>query len=268
MTSAVRRIAISLTSLAAFALPFTVAAPAASADSCSLDTGTKTLTANITAATLGLDSSGVTIGSCSVAQNEVDTVDIVGTSANDQLTIVTTLPLPTGATAELTGTSEVEVNVDLGDGSGDRIEWRPNGLDTVSSTSANGFDLNGDGDGDVLPANTEGFELRSGIGNDTFDASAGAPADMTDVVVKDGPGNDMVIGGAENDTIYPYDGADTFHGGGGDDTLVVQFAPGSKYGLGSYDGGGGSDTITFEYLNGSSGGGSAPGPRHGELGTL
>jgi Ca2+-binding RTX toxin-like protein len=255
LTSAVRRIAISLTSLAAFAMPFTVAAPAASADSCSLDTGTKTLIANITAATLGLDSSGVTIGSCSVPQNEVDTVDILGTSANDQLTIVTTLPLPTGAAAELTGTSEVEVHVDLGDGSGDRIEWRPNGLDTVSSTSTNGFDLNGDGDADLVPANTEDFELRSGIGDDTFDAGAGVSPGMTDVVVKDGPGNDTVTGGPENDTIYPYDGDDTFQGGAGDDTLAVTFAPGSKYGLGSYDGGAGSDTITFESLNGSSGGG-------------
>ena len=254
MTSAGRRIAISLASLGAFTFPFSVSAHAASADSCSLDPGTKTLTANITAATLGLDSSGVTIGSCSVPQNEVDTVDIVGTSANDQLTVVTTLPVPTGATAELTGTSEVEVNVDLGDGSGDRIEWRPNGLDAVSSTSTNGFDLNGDGDADLLPANTEDFELRSGIGNDTFDASAGAPADMTDVVVKDGPGNDTVIGGSENDTVYPYDGADTFQGGGGDDTLAVTFANGSSYNLGSYDGGTGSDTITFESLNGSPGG--------------
>jgi hypothetical protein len=126
----------------------------------------------------------------------VDTVDILGTSANDQLTIVTTLPLPTGATAELTGTSEVEVNVDLGDGSGDRIEWRPNGLDTVSSTSTNGFDLNGDGDADLVPANTEDFELRSGIGDDTFDAGAGASPGMTDVVVKDGPGSDTVTGGS------------------------------------------------------------------------
>ena len=252
MSSSVERIATSFASVVIFGVSFSVDAPAASADSCSLDPGTKTLTADITVATLGLDSSGVSIAGCSVQQDQVDTVDIVGSSSNDQLTIVTTLPLPTGATAELTGTSEVEVNVDLGDGSGDRIEWRPNGLDTVSSTSTNGFDLNGDGDADFIPANTEDFELRSGIGNDTFDASAGAPSDMTDVVVKDGPGNDTFIGGPENDTVYPYDGADTFQGGGGDDTLAVTFAPGSSYSLGTYDGGTGSDTITFEPLNGNS----------------
>jgi len=250
VTPAVRRLAICLSSTVVLGASFAVLAPAASADTCSFDAGTKTLTANVVSGDgVSMGPTGISVGGCQENADQVDTVNVLGTVGPEYFWLDVTFPLPAGATPEGVGLSEVEVNVDLGGGS-DHIEWQPSLYDTISlSADSSGFDLNGDGDADLMPVNTESFTLRSGIGDDTFDASAGIPPGMTDVLIKDGPGNDTVIGGPENDTVYPYDGAGTFQGGGGDDTLAVQFAPGSSYGLGSYDGGAGSDTIMFAPLN-------------------
>ena len=249
MTS--RRTLTTVTTLATIALSVVLTGPPALASSCSFDDATKTLTADVSNGDgIEIGPGGIAVAGCSEGATDVDTVNVTGSDGNDLVWLYVTLPLPVGATPEGTGTSEVEVNIDLGGGA-DQINWHPSGYDPYATdtltTDGSGFDFNGDGDADVLPTNTETFSLRTGLGDDTFDASAGIPAGMTDVLIEDGPGHDTISGGPENDWLNPWDGDDDFSGGTGNDTVdVMSLAANSSFDLGSWDGGDGEDRLVFE----------------------
>jgi Ca2+-binding RTX toxin-like protein len=244
-----RRTLTLLFALTLAGLPVAVgpAAPAAAA-TCSLNTTTKVLTASVGGVSgIELDQTHVAVTGCaSYGAHAVDTVNVVGTSGLDLFTLDATLPLPVGATAEASGTSEVEVHIDLGAGD-DVIAWPSAEATTSLTANTTGFDLNGDGDADVQPVHTETFHLTTGPGNDSFNASAGIPTGMTDVEIEDRQGHDTVTGGPERDTLDPGNGDDTFTGGPGADVVRVKdLGPGSSFDLGSYQGFGGTDTLVFE----------------------
>jgi Ca2+-binding RTX toxin-like protein len=243
-----RRAFALLVGLAALGLPASLGAAPAGAATCSLNTSTHVLTAHVSSGSgIELDKSHVQVTGCtSVAATAVDTVNITGTAGPDQFWLFASLPLPAGTTVEGSGISEVEVHIDL-DGGSDVIEWQSAEATTDVTAKTAGFDLNGDGDADILPAHVETFRLRTGPGDDSFDASAGIPAGITDVDVEDGPGHDTFVGGAERDTLNPWDGHDTFRGGPGKDVVeVMGLDPTSSFDLGSYQGDGGLDTIVFD----------------------
>jgi Ca2+-binding RTX toxin-like protein len=237
-----------LVGLTALGLPASLGAAPAAATTCSLNTSTHVLTAHVSNVSgIELDASHVQVTGCtSVSANAVDTVNITGTPGADEFSLAASLPLPAGATSEGAGISEVEVHIDL-DGGSDVIAWQSGEATTDVTANAAGFGLNGDGDADILPAHVETFRLLTGSGNDSFDASAGIPAGVTDVDVQDGPGHDTFVGGPERDTVNPWDGDDSFQGGPGRDAVeVMGLEPTSSFDLGSYHGDGGLDTIVFD----------------------
>ena len=75
MTPAVRRLAICLSSTVVLGASFAVLAPAASADTCSFDAGTKTLTANVVSGDgVSMGPTGISVGGCQENADQVDTV--------------------------------------------------------------------------------------------------------------------------------------------------------------------------------------------------
>jgi Ca2+-binding RTX toxin-like protein len=239
-----RRAFGAVSTLALVALSIVCAQPAAAADSCVIDTTTHVLTANVSDTSgISVTSTTLSVGSCgSMDATQIDVANVTATNANGTSGVSVTLPWPNGPSGPL------DVNLDLGGGT-DTLTWDSRTSETPLSIHAasGGFDFDDDGGTDLSLANTETFVMKTGIGDDTFDASAGIPPGMTDVQIEDGPGHDTITGGPENDWLNPWDGDDAFTGGLGDDTVdVMSLADNTSFDLGSWDGGGGEDTLQFD----------------------
>jgi Ca2+-binding RTX toxin-like protein len=239
-----KRTVWALTTVGLVLFPVVRAASARAADSCSLDPTTHVLTASVSSASgISVTSTTLWVGDCGpMDATQIDAAEVTATDGNDTFAVSVTLPWPSGPTKPLL------VDVDLGGGT-DTMKWDSrSSVNPVSihATSA-GFDFDDDGGADLSPSGTEAFELRSGVGDDTFDASGGIPPGMTDVMIEDGPGHDTIVGGPEDDWINPWDGDDDFSGGTGNDTVeVMSLASNTSFDLGSWDGGDGEDALVFE----------------------
>jgi hypothetical protein len=105
-------------------------------------------------------------------------------------------------------------------------------------------DVDGDGFPDVLlaaqlsPLGYTGYVIHGGDFGGRATA-VGGPGDDT-LVASHGPGADLLVGGAGNDTLISDGGEDVLLGGAGDDRLVVTGGLGFRA-----DGGGGSDTLAI-----------------------
>jgi Ca2+-binding RTX toxin-like protein len=210
---------------------------------CTYTAASKTVTATISSAppataTLtvvgGEIRFGATPAACGGATTaNTDTIAVVGASGATQTLVVdqSSGALAPGATAEASGTSEIELNVNLGDAA-DQVVVIGTAGDDVLAMGAKGLALNGDTDVDVtfspLPSS---IELVGGGGTNILTARGGYGAGGVfagSVTLRAGSLGDeltgsnladLIVGGSGVDTVYGYGGNDTIQGGGGDDKL-------------------------------------------------
>ena len=171
-----------------------------------------------------------------------------------------------GKTSEGAGvTSEIEIDVNLGTGVGDLFELiGSTAADRYTAVAGPGLKLNTDADTDVTLANVDEFVLLGGNGSDTLQVdwttgAAGAPAIVTvdgqlgnDTLV-DGPGDETLFGGGGNDIVRPRGGLNAIDGGAEVDTVDYSLAAATIADLAARSATGGStDTLDgFERLTGS-----------------
>jgi len=250
--------------VAQVALLFSMCLPAGlaraqSAASCSFDAGTLTVTLDGIAASLSVDGAGaIELNGQPCGQASTTTTDLVQVSGGalaDKLTLSGTFA--PGATAEPSGTSEIEIVLALGAGS-DTLEVKyGNTADTVPFTAA-GIDVGGDGDEDLTTAGIETINLMSKGGDDTIDARLYLGGGL--LVLDGGDGADVVygsaardrlLGGAGNDTLFGRNGDDVLIGGAGDDAVRGEngndrmVADAAVDGADLFRGGGGFDTVDY-----------------------
>jgi Ca2+-binding RTX toxin-like protein len=238
--------------------------------SCTYAAGSKTVTATISStppatATLtvvgGEIRFGATPSACDGATTaNTDTITVVGASGAAQTLVVDQSggAFAPGATAEGSGTSEIELGVNLGDAA-DQVVVIGTAGDDVLAMGAKGLALNGDTDVDVtfspLPSS---IELVGGGGTNVLTARGGNGAGAVfagSVTLRAGSAGDeltgsnladLIVGGAGADTVYGYGGNDTVQGEGGDDKL--NGADGNDditggTGADNFSGGNGNDTL-------------------------
>lgn len=232
----------------------------ARAESCQYDSGTKTVTAEITpgaSATLKVVGVelwfGLSPAPCGTATtSNTDTINIAGgVGSLEHLALDQRSGLFTpGATPEGGGLSDIEIITALGDGDDTVLVYLTDGDDRVAP-GQNGMGLNADGDADVtFSPGAFPLEIRALGGADYVNGRGEFGAGLAflgPLTIDGGPGgdellrgsfaDDRVSGGDGDDEIEGNDGADTIDGGAGDDGL--------RAGSGDDDvtGGPGSDTF-------------------------
>lgn len=138
-----------------------------------------------------------------------------------------------GKTPEGSGSSEIEITVDLGVG-GDEVLLEAGLEDDVLALGSAGADVNGDDDVDFTFAGVERLRMRGGDGDDVISGAGGGPTgretelplslygeDGDDRLVG-GLAGDMLEGGSGNDqftTLARKDGPDTYVGDTGVDLM-------------------------------------------------
>jgi CSLREA domain-containing protein len=164
----------------------------------------------------------------------VDTLQVTGTIETELLQLdLSGGRLEPGATAEGTGTSEIEVQADLGGGSDTLVLGGTSGADTFRLGTI-GANLNADDDGDdVTLAGIESITVNGAGGNDKLSAEGGlatGSALAIPVLLNGDAGNDKLTGGTTNDVmnggagkdacnaLKPADGTDVCNGGSQTDT--------------------------------------------------
>lgn len=200
--------------------------------------------------------------SCGATVRNTDLIHIVGRS--DRADAVAFNfdggPFAPGRTAEPAGSSEIEINTDLGDTGRDALVMFGSSGPETFVAGARGIDLNADGDMDlaiggishVVALTRGGSDLMTmtggngtggpllstvvflgGRGPDTADfgqvpdgvfyAGYGddtATAEAGDLHFQGGSGDDVLIGGAGDDELSAGPGSDHLRGRGGDDLLI------------------------------------------------
>jgi Ca2+-binding RTX toxin-like protein len=242
--------------------------PAHAAISCSLGAGTLTVTAwagttltiKRSGSSFSFVSSGGDSSTCGGTMTNVNTVNIArGNNVAFEHVIIDLSggQFEPGLTAEGSGTSEIEFQVDLGGclciPSEDQLEFRgSSGADTIRLAGGlilfpegtPGAFLNTDNDLDVTIHNDLGIltTIVNGLaGNDTLKGGAlGRIPYPWRMKVDGGDGSDDISGGSGNDVLKESTGSDQLNGGAGNDTL--QEAAGITAPT-SYLGGSGQDTV-------------------------
>ena len=214
--------------------------PPPPAGSCTYNAAAKAVTAQLQAGTQGtlrvVGAGEIHFGSgaCGTATTaNTDSISIAGgAGSQEQVTIDQSAgAFAPGATAE-TGTSEIEIALNLGDATDQVVVLGTAGNDAIF-VGLNGVALNADGDVDVtfapLPAT---LEIRGGGGQNaiTGQGSQGAGSRFTGKLVlragdlgdtlSGGDGADELYGGAGADLLEGRLGSDVIAGGGGNDTLA------------------------------------------------
>jgi len=249
-----------LSAVAALSAFWLVDAGSARAESCHYDSGTKTVTAEITpgaSATLKVVGVELWFGlspvPCGAATtSNTDTMNIAGGAGSIERLVLdqrTGLFAP-GATPEGGGISEIEFATTLGDADDTVLVYLTDDDDRVAP-GQNGLGLNADGDADVtFSPGAFPLEIRALGGADYVNGRGEFGAGLAflgPLTIDGGPGSeellrgsfadDRLSGGDGDDEIEGNDGADVIDGGAGDDIL--------RAGSGDDDvtGGPGSDTF-------------------------
>lgn len=173
---------------------------------------------------IGFDTYAIEWRACgSASVTNTNRIRIVGSQHSEE--VVITLEggaLAPGAARERTGTPEIEVDVDLGNGTDTLVLQGGNGGDRLAFRSQRAGGLNGDSDADISISGVDRWRLDGGLGNDVLDGR-GAPV----VTVYGREGSDRLLGGAGDDSLRgdegdtpAADGNDVLVGGGGDDDLT------------------------------------------------
>jgi PKD repeat protein len=168
--------------------------------------------------------------------DNVDTIKVYGGGGNEQVTLdLANGPLGPGATAESSGTSEIEVALALGGGD-DAVSVQGGNANDKFTVGVGGLNLNGDSDADVRLASVEDLTLGGGGGTDTLSAAGGqgtGGAYAKPVTLTGGSSHDVLTGGLAADMAQGGDGNDTFK--------ALSVADGAD----TFDGGTGSDAVTY-----------------------
>ena len=208
---------------------------------CSYNAATKSVTAGIAAggtATLSVVGGAIHFGetpsACGAATTaNTDTITITGAAGSvEHLTVDQAGgALAPGASAEASGTSEIELAINLGD-TGDAIVVRGTTSPDALAIGTKGVSFNNDTDVDVtiapLPSS---IELVGGGGGDILTARGGFGSGQVfagRVTLRAGDGgdsltgsdfDDLIVGGAGVDVVSGYLGNDEIRGEGGNDQL-------------------------------------------------
>jgi len=231
--------------LIATSLAVMPAGPALATPSCSLDTHTHVLSVTTTDSTLTFVRDGTQIKATGVVCGTVSTVDTVNIDLQGNEPFVTVDltggPFAPGATDEGNGSSEIEfsfTNFDPGmifkvEGSAgpDSIQFGDRRV-FPDFTNVTGVNLNGPQDGEhpdedvVLHGGAHRLVAEAGAGNDlvtgTGTGTALSHVTAAFMSLSDGPGEDMLVGGANADVLVPQPGVDrgdVFSGGGSSDLI-------------------------------------------------
>ena len=215
----------------------------ASAHSCSLVSGTLTITWTGNNLTILRSGSSITLSSesgtenCGATVNNVDRIDLPnsGVAQEDLMIDLSGGQFAPGDTPESTGTSEIEWNVDTGGcsciGADDRIHVvGSSSADVVRFVGpsfsfpdgADGVNLNNDNDTDVVFDNDDIFRTFAdgGGGNDEIRGGQVGRLPYPRTLSSDGgSGNDILTGGSGPDGLNGGDGDDSLSGGSGTDVL-------------------------------------------------
>ncbi len=197
-----------------------------------------------------------------------DTIEVAGAAGTQSLTIDATNAFGPGTTTESTGTSEIEITVDLGaDADNLTVTGGPSGDNIFLGLAAGvpNINLNNDDDSNDIAvvgnAATLSYTVNGSDGADTIaaDGRAGtggvAINPMTVAVAVNGgigaddlaggDGDDTLNGGADADTLTGGDGGDTLAGGTGDDSYVFADSGGAQTDTIDENGSEGTDTLDF-----------------------
>ncbi|HEX6844086.1 MAG TPA: calcium-binding protein, partial [Actinomycetota bacterium] len=178
---------------------------------------------------------------CGATNAEADTVSVTGDDAGDEYLQIDESQgggFSPGLTAEGAGTSEIEINVDLGDGADEVAYVGTSGAEDVEMT-ATGLDLYDDGDTDITVTDVETVDLVGLGGADVFVANS-TPAGVTSKFLFGDGGGDTLMSGSTADYLDGGDGADTMNGGTGNDIMV------GGAGVDDIGGNGGVDTLATD----------------------
>jgi Ca2+-binding RTX toxin-like protein len=244
-----RRLVV-VTAWALVIAPFMVGT-AQAVSTCTWDSGSKTLTANVEGvATLGVSGSAIVLnGSPCDTGATTTTVELIVVNGSAGLDLfdldLRGGPFAPGATVE-SGASEIETMVDLEGGVDELGVIGSQGSDSFS-IGQSGANLNGDDDVDVTIVGLGDLYVYGGSSADTIaaagDAVVGGPITTYFVAYGDG-GNDVVIGGNGDDLLSGGGGQDLVGGGRGVDW--VRGGPGAD----ELSGGAGVDTVDYQTATG------------------
>ena len=223
------------------------AVPALAASDCSLD-GTTLNVVGEDEASIGRAGENITVEGVpclGATVSNVDEIVVTDASSDGGVNVYLDLsggPLGPGATPEATGTSEIEVTLDVGPGADDydKIYVRGGPDADTFSVGTNGLSLNDDDDLDVTVASDYPnlrIRLEGFGGNDTLRGQgghgAGSPLDIG-FDFFGGDGDDDITGSLGGDRLEGDAGADHIDGGGVDqntsgiigDALGYSISPG------------------------------------------
>jgi Ca2+-binding RTX toxin-like protein len=132
----------------------------------------------------------------------------------------------------------VAVNVDLGGGGSDVLQFRGSPLKDTMRAGALGWDTTGDGVRDLTLVNASSVIVSLGDGDDVFSAAGGGTlggpsTSGVALTVYGGPGKDTLTGGDGDDALFGDSGNDTLSGGS------------SELDADEYSGGADLDTVTW-----------------------
>jgi Ca2+-binding RTX toxin-like protein len=241
--------------------------PATAAVNCTFGSGTVAITISALneAATISrtpagqIQVGGVQCGSATVTNTDKITVAgaLGGQSARLDLANGGFAP---GATAEATGTSEIEIEIDLLAGgetasSQDVVSVSGTGAVDTLRLGTLGVNVNADDDPDITGpsgglatlTHVEMFEMNGQGGPDVISGAGSADVGTAFPLATrlgGGPGNDQLIGGNGSDTLTGGANDDTENGGAGQDFLNEEAAANGNDDLA---GGGGSPYDTLDY---------------------
>ena len=192
---------------------------------CAFDAATATVTVTAKGAAADLRAvkttgqirlDGVQCGTATV--NNTDTIHIVGTTRSN--TAMLTGVFAPGLTPEADGSSEIEIDIDMGGDVDGLLVFLGAGHNKLVMT-ATGIDVDLDGDEDIYTAPVDTIVIDGGGGNDVIDASAytSTPPNGGKVDLYGGAGDDRLFGTSRANYLYGQDGDDTLYGGDGTDRL-------------------------------------------------
>lgn len=200
----------------------------------------------------------------SARRGNTDVIRMFGGAGRQQAVISIDSHWGGGVTREPTGLSEIEFEVDLGEGTTDYLTILGNEARQVLRYGTLGINMNNDDDADVVFSEAEflyavgygGNDVLSGLPHPSVgDASqngvqfsGGGGSDVLyggaagDVFLDGGPGDDRVSGHLGGDRLWGGLGDDTVLGGSGSDTFIAEA---TVDGADAIYGGGGGDSAAF-----------------------